>query len=652
MCKNVSVKSKLRNAFIGIAAFSVVSAIVGVFSYQAVSDAQREVIEIALPATRNIEQLVQEGNAVQDFVPFLLSATTMHELTERRRRLLEYEDSMRSHLSPLSSLLSTDSQVGKFDVTISQIFEALQKQSDLIERRIELVELRDQQANRVLIAGRKILDVLRPAITESNTTAFKAIDEIRSQLDSRESTKSRIKVRFNQLVDSDLKSVQLLASIRFEASYLIDVIEAFLLSRSLNTGVDLRDQINISVRTLARMTAEVSDSSLQAHIGANLKVVSREVRGNSSMLANHLNINKTNERLATLSSQSRIAIEDLGQLDEELKNSIDSAIEDAIAKAENALWYGRASLIEIALAAFVSAILVVWRYVMSDVVARIDRIARVTRQYAKGDLKGDLEIKENDELGDIAGAIQLFKLNALELRRSNADLEKFAYVASHDLKAPLRGIANLAEWIEEDIGDNMPPESQRHLTLLKSRIERLSALLEGLLSYSRAGRHKSEMQDVSIGDVVSDIFSMIVAEQKFELKLPKRLPTINTAAVPFEQVIGNLFSNAIKHHDKPKGMIMVDCVRHHDRLEFKVTDDGPGIEPKYQDRVFGIFQTIKSRDEVEGSGIGLSIVKRVLESVDCTIWIESNPAQRRGSIIHFTWPVVWPSSLMDSEHGS
>lgn len=652
MRKNVSVKSKLRNAFIGIAAFSVVSAIVGVLSYQAVSRAQREIIDVALPSARNIEQLVQEGNAVQDFALSLLSVTNLQDLTERRRWLSEYEKLMRSHIPSLKNLLSVEEQVGKLELTIGQIFETLHKQANLIERRIKLVEQRDQQAIRALDAGRKILDILHPAITESNTTTFQTIDEIRSQLDSIDINSSEIRKRFNRLVDADLQAAQLLASIRFETSYLIESIEAFLLSRKSNTAVSLRDQIHISIRSLARMTAEVSDSSLQASIGASLNVMSREVRGSSSILAKHFDMNTINEELLSFSNQSRVAIKGLRQLDKELKDSIDSAIEESIAKSENAQWAGLASLIGIALAAFVAAIWVVWRYVMSDVVAKIDRIARVTRQYAKGDFKDDLEIKDNDELGDIAGALQLFKLNALELRRSNADLEKFAYVASHDLKAPLRGIANLAEWIEEDIGDNLTPESKHHLTLLKSRIERLSALLEGLLSYSRAGRAKSEVQDVGIGDIISEIFNMIVADQEFELKLPSYLPTIKTAEVPFEQVVGNLISNAVKHHDKTHGVIKVECERHHDRLEFRVTDDGPGIEPKYHDRVFGIFQTIKSRDEVEGSGIGLSIVEKVLESVDCAIWIESDPAQRRGATVHFTWPVVWPDSLVDSDQVS
>lgn len=350
-------------------------------------------------------------------------------------------------------------------------------------------------------------------------------------------------------------------------------------------------------------------------------------------------------KIEKLSAQSRKLGENFVISARELQLAVDMMISTSTQRAESAVRYGRISLIVIALLALVAAIWVIWRYVWIDVAARIERVAVITRRLASGDLDVEIDIKGSDELGDVADAMRLFKANAVELQRSNAELEQFAYVASHDLKAPLRGISNLASWIEEDIGDAMTDETKKHMALLNNRIDRLSALLEDLLQYSRAGREKNEVRTVDLESDLPELFRLVSANDSFELELENRMPTLDTAAAPIKQIFRNLFSNAIKHHDKDQGKIVVVNRRLGDRYEFIVRDDGPGIAPEYQERIFGMFQTIRSRDEVEGSGIGLSVSKKLVESVDCSIWVESAPAARRGTAIHFTWPVRWPNAM-------
>lgn len=223
-----------------------------------------------------------------------------------------------------------------------------------------------------------------------------------------------------------------------------------------------------------------------------------------------------------------------------------------------------------------------------------------------------------------------------ELERSNRDLDQFAYVASHDLKAPLRGIAQLARWISEDAGDALPPPAQDHLDKLHSRVRRMNALLDDLLAYSRAGRVKHTPQQVAIADLLHNIVETLAPPANFRIVYADSLPVVYTERVPLEMVLRNLIGNAIKHHSRPDGTVVITVRAHETYLEFSVKDDGPGIAPEFHSRIFEMFQTLRPRDQVEGSGIGLAIVKKLVEAAGGTVTVES--AKGEGTNFIFTWP--------------
>lgn len=227
-----------------------------------------------------------------------------------------------------------------------------------------------------------------------------------------------------------------------------------------------------------------------------------------------------------------------------------------------------------------------------------------------------------------------------ELLRINVELNNFTYVASHDLKSPLRGIDQLASWIADDLADTLNPETMEHLRLMRSRIKRMERLLDDLLAYSRVGRTDDEIATVNTHALINDIFDLIATTKRIELKLDPDLPVLQTRKVPLELVLRNLISNAIKHHDKAEGCITIAARHLPGRVEFAVRDNGPGIAPEHQERVFGMFQTLKPRDEVEGSGIGLALVRKAVESLGGKVRLESDGAS--GCTFYFTWPIASP----------
>jgi PAS domain S-box-containing protein len=226
---------------------------------------------------------------------------------------------------------------------------------------------------------------------------------------------------------------------------------------------------------------------------------------------------------------------------------------------------------------------------------------------------------------------------SIQLEAANKELEEFAYVASHDLKAPLRVIDNASKWLEEDLAGHLTDETREHLTLLRGRVKRMEKLLDDLLAYARIGRSTdSRYTEVISGDLLMDEVLMLLSAERFTLTVSPCFKSIQVCRMPLQQILMNLIGNAIKHHDKKEGRIDVtveDCGGHY---AFAVQDDGPGIAPCFHEQIFQMFQTLRPRDQVEGSGIGLALVRKHINVFGGSLELKS--AEGEGSTFRFTWP--------------
>ena len=224
----------------------------------------------------------------------------------------------------------------------------------------------------------------------------------------------------------------------------------------------------------------------------------------------------------------------------------------------------------------------------------------------------------------------------LELSRSNRELQDFAYAIAHDLKTPLRSIGTLAHWLSSDYADKFDREGIEHIKLLTVRAERMSELIDGILKYSEVGRTRRKVEKVDLNVLLTEIISTIDPPENIEITIENELPTIICEKVRMIQLFQNLLVNAIKYMDKPKGQIKVGCVDEDDFWKFSIADNGPGIKERYFEKIFRMFQTLSTYDEVESTGIGLSMVKKILETYNGKIWVESEVGV--GSTFFFTLP--------------
>ena len=222
------------------------------------------------------------------------------------------------------------------------------------------------------------------------------------------------------------------------------------------------------------------------------------------------------------------------------------------------------------------------------------------------------------------------------LSASNRELDQFAYVASHDLKAPLRGISNLSQWIEEALAGKLEGETQEHMRMLRGRVQRLEALIDGILSYSRAGRTRDRVERVDVAALLAETRELLSPRAGATIEVGDGMPVIEAERVALQQVFLNLVSNALKHARKPDAYVTITCTDEKGFHHFRVIDDGPGIAPEYHERIWGMFTTLQPRDQVEGAGIGLSVVKKIVESRGGSVRVESQPGQ--GATFHVLWP--------------
>ncbi len=224
-----------------------------------------------------------------------------------------------------------------------------------------------------------------------------------------------------------------------------------------------------------------------------------------------------------------------------------------------------------------------------------------------------------------------------DLEVANNELNDFAYVVSHDLRAPLRAIGSLSQWLYTDYKDKFDPEGKVQLDLLIGRVNRMQNLIDGILEYSRVGKTKKEKETFDPNQILCEVIDSLSPPSNIRIIIDNPLPVIHYDKTRIRQVFSNLIGNAIKYMDKPEGEIHVGCLEEGSSWKFSVKDNGPGIDKKYQNLVFQMFQTLHARDDIESTGIGLPIVKKIIEMHGGMIWIESELG--KGSTFYFTIPI-------------
>ena len=276
----------------------------------------------------------------------------------------------------------------------------------------------------------------------------------------------------------------------------------------------------------------------------------------------------------------------------------------------------------------------------ADTGRRIRLIKGLAEQVVQGHYEVKIPDSGQDNLGDLATSLNRMTQTLDEvfsaLAKRNQELDQFAYVASHDLKAPLRGVTTIVKWIEDELRAEISPQLRLYLDQMKGRLARLDDLIDGLLAYARVGRTSRTLETVDVARLATDVAELVMPAG-FDLELAPDLPIFSTDRLSLQQVFTNLFDNAVNYHDQPQaGRLRLSARDLGPAYEFRVEDDGPGIAPEYREKVFLLFQTLRDRRTAESTGIGLSIVQKIIEEQKGSIQIEEG-LNGRGTAFVFIW---------------
>lgn len=303
--------------------------------------------------------------------------------------------------------------------------------------------------------------------------------------------------------------------------------------------------------------------------------------------------------------------------------------------------------------------------VMAILIARsvsspIKELKEVSGTIADGDLSARARVDSEDEIGELAQSFNQMTDSLVEakakveqkkaeveeqkklLEEANKELDSFVYTASHDLRAPLRGISSFTSFLEEDYESKLDKEGKGYLKEIRTGADRMNELIEDLLTLSRISRIKNPYEDVNINAIINSVTKRIefdIKEHKVDLKIQKNMPVVRCDRIKISEVFLNLINNAIKFsskNNKENPKVEVGYADRGESHRFYVKDNGIGIDPKYHQQIFGIFKRLHSAGEYEGTGAGLSIVKRVIDDHGGNIWIESEPG--KGATFYFTIP--------------
>ncbi|SNR15759.1 sensor histidine kinase [Tenacibaculum jejuense] len=266
-------------------------------------------------------------------------------------------------------------------------------------------------------------------------------------------------------------------------------------------------------------------------------------------------------------------------------------------------------------------------------------MVRFSSSFKQLETSTKLAVKQKNEITEKSNQLteinQELKENLRQLESFNAELDSFNHIVSHDLKAPLVAMHSLVTFIEEDLESDLDDNAKNYFDLLKGRISKMNALINGLLEYSKVARGSKEKEIFSFNELLQEIIAIVNYKSDSIINIPDEDTTIHCSRIELEHVIQNLVSNSIKYNDKQKAIIDITVAKYQDEYLFSVSDNGPGIAPQYHQKIFEIFSKLDTNDEIESTGVGLSIVKKLVSENHGTITVESDLG--KGTKINFTW---------------
>ena len=465
---------------------------------------------------------------------------------------------------------------------------------------------------------------------------------------SRDAAVARVRSRVSNMLDllSAVEYLIVLNEMVLRFTAITTEIDGLVFAESPTSIARAQSTVSLNLGVLVRQALEFQDNVLRADIGRTLAETVSAMNDDSGAFVLAQRANRLSERVTAETSETARQFSKLKSLSDDIVLLAAAIAEVAAADARQALEAGRRLVIFLTGLSVIGAVLIVWIYINRNVIRRLNELIGATQSLAAGDLTTDVPVRGDDELADMGRALAIFKSNAVHLRdreseleRSNRALEQFAYLASHDLKEPLRAVGSYCDLIKFKYSDRLDDDGKMFIDYAVGGARRMRSLIDDLLKYSRIGRDETDAVPVDLNDCFDDAclsIRTLVLENEATINAGQ-MPNVLGNSTLLTRVFQNLFVNAIKFRTEAAPRIDVSCKKTTDGWNVSVIDNGIGIEPEFCERVFRIFQQLHSREEYPGNGLGLALCQRIVEQHGGTISIE--PSKGTGTKVTFKLPM-------------
>jgi len=619
---------RLRATFAIVLGLFLIALVLGAWQLSRLERSQAIAVERSVPALVSSQVLARQLSTFLRRNDELRLADTATETTTLHEAVRAISSSMHATLDQLPREASFESTIERIDQDLSAIedqTDALKSlKLDMLDSEVAFAEHRKALET----IGTVTRELLEPQLIEVGSTlattlggAGVALADTNSSMEilrlvERQDALTIIAVRLGSVVD--------------EATQLARPLDKEFLEASA-------DRLRFNFRNIVSMIPTLDAGALREELSRQTRDLWEHVAGTGGLVElqeAHVGLERRFEDIQ--SSQASV----IANVSTRIGAIVESTRKDVSTTAvtfDRVLFQTFVLFMLVGLSIVTVVALASWHIVERQINRRMSRLTDAVLQTAAGGTGISVQIDGRDEISAMSRALETFQENALALRRSNNDLEQFAYAAAHDMRTPLNAIKHLAEWTLEDNAD-LGADCQANLHKIMQRATRLATLQNDLLKYSHAGHGEDSYVATDPEALIRDQAELTDTDQRLVLTIEGDLQPMMTYAVPLGQVLLNLMSNAVKYHDKETGRLHVDLQQGDGRMTVTVQDDGPGIPVEYQKQIFELFKRLKSQDAVEGSGLGLSMVRKLVGRYGGSIDVHSEPERHRGTTFTFDWP--------------
>jgi len=619
---------RLRATFAIVLGLFLIAIVLGAWQLSRLERAQAIAVERSVPALVSSQVLARQLSTFlrrNDELRRADTATVTKKLHESVRAI---SSSMRATLEQLPHEASLESTIERIDQDLS----AIEDQTDALQPlKLEMLDSEfafAEHRKALETIGSVTRELLEPQLIEVGSTLATTLDGAGVALADTDSSMEILRLVEQQ--DALTTITVRLGSVVDEAAQLARPLEKEFLEASA-------DRVRFNLRNIISMIPTLDAGALREELSRQARDLWEHVAGTGGLVElqeAHVGLER---RFGDVQSSQASVIANVSTRIGAIVESTRKDVSTTAVTFDRVLLQTFMLLMLIGLLIVTVVALASWHIVERQINRRMSRLTDAVLRTAAGDTDISVKIDGRDEIGAMARALEIFRENARALRRSNNDLEQFAYAAAHDMRTPLNAIKHLAEWTLED-NDDLGDECQANLHKIMQRANRLAMLQNDLLRYSQAGHGEDALVEIEPEALIRDQAELTDTDQRLALTIEGDLQPMMTYAVPLGQVFLNLMSNAVKYHDKETGKLHIDLQQADGRVTVTVQDDGPGIPVEYQKQIFELFKRLKSQDTVEGSGLGLSMVRKIVGRYGGSIDVHSEPERHRGTTFTFDWP--------------